>query len=265
MNKNLSVDRLRFSRGGRLIADGIDITAPTGAVTAVLGPNGAGKSTLLRLIAGTLNAQEGRIRLDADDLSRLPRRARAQRVALVEQEWTEAEGLTAREVVALGRTPHQSWFGTASADDEAIVEVSLHRAGAADLATRGVHTLSGGERQRVNLARALAQQPKLLLCDEPTNHLDVHAQLSALTLLRALAQDGLTVVAALHDLTHAATFADHVVVIADGVVAASGTPSEVLTSERIREIWRVEAEVLSHRGRPLIIYGEPLPVAARAH
>ncbi|MFE6734571.1 ABC transporter ATP-binding protein [Microbacterium sp. NPDC057650] len=255
-------ERLRFSRAGRLIADGVDITAPSGAVTAVLGPNGAGKSTLLRLIAGVLAADEGTIAHDGDDLLRLGRRERAQRIALVEQEWAEADGLTVREIVELGRTPHQGWFAAASTADEEIVEESLRRAGATEFADRDAASLSGGERQRANLARALAQQPRLLLCDEPTNHLDVHAQLSSLRLLRELADDGMTVIAALHDLNHAARFADHVVVIADGVVRVAGSPAEVLTPECVQAVWRVSADVVEHDGHPLIVFGEPVDLPA---
>ncbi|WP_220347253.1 ABC transporter ATP-binding protein [Microbacterium bovistercoris] len=253
----LRTDRLRYTAGGRMIVDGIDITAPAGAVTAVLGPNGAGKSTLLRLIAGVLTAQEGTIAHDGRELRGLSRRERARRIALVEQEWTEADGLTVREIVELGRIPHQSWLAAASSDDEGIVEESLRRTGADVFADREASTLSGGERQRANLARALAQQPQLLLCDEPTNHLDVHAQLSSLRLLRELAADGLTVVSALHDLNHAARFADHVVVLDGGVVCAAGPPAEVLTPECVQRVWRVSAEVVEHAGHPVIVFGEP--------
>ncbi|MFC4138187.1 MULTISPECIES: ABC transporter ATP-binding protein [unclassified Microbacterium] len=254
----LRIDRLSYTAGARLIVDGVDITAPEGAITAVLGPNGAGKSTLLRLIAGVLAAQDGTIAYDGAELRRLSRRERARRIALVEQEWTEADGLTVREIVELGRIPHQSWLATASTEDEGIVEESLRRTGADVFADREASTLSGGERQRANLARALAQQPQLLLCDEPTNHLDVHAQLSSLRLLRDLAADGLTIVAALHDLNHAARFSDHVVVLEGGVVRAAGSPSEVLTPECVQAVWRVTAEIVEHAGRPLIVFGEPV-------
>lgn len=256
----LSADRVRLTRAGRLIADGIDITAPPESVTALLGPNGAGKSTLLQLIAGILTPDQGEIRFQDDDLLRMRRRERARRLALVEQEWSDVDGLTVRELVDMGRMPHQKWLAAASTVDEDIVEDALRRAGAAELAERSATTLSGGERQRVNIARALAQQPQLLLADEPTNHLDVHAQLSSLALLRQLSRDGMTVVAALHDLNHAAQFADHVVVLADGVVRVAGPPHEVLTAECLRAVWRVSAEVIEHNGRPLIVFEAPVTV-----
>lgn len=256
----LRTECVRLTRAGRLIADGIDITAPEGAVTALLGPNGAGKSTLLQLIAGVLTPQEGSIRFGGDDLQHLRRRERARRLALVEQEWNDVDGLTVRELVDMGRIPHQKWLAASTSDDDDIVERALVRAGAAELADRSTTALSGGERQRVNLARALAQQPRLLLCDEPTNHLDVHAQLSSLGLLRDLSREGMTVVAALHDLNHAAQFADQVVVVADGVVRVAGPPAEVLTPGCLRAVWRVEAEVIEHAGRPLIVFDAPVNV-----
>jgi iron complex transport system ATP-binding protein len=145
-----------------------------------------------------------------------------------------------------------------------VVARSLLASGAAAFAARAYDELSGGERQRVNLARALAQEPELLLLDEPTNHLDIHAQLTMLALLRRLADDGITVLAALHDLSLAAGYADHVVVLAAGRVVAAGAPGEVLTTELIREVWGVEASVLEHprSGRPLIAFSEVTADAA---
>lgn len=261
----LDARRIRFSHGTRMVVDGVDITAPGGAVTALLGPNGSGKSTLLRLIAGTLRGDIAALALDRSSLSALRRRDRAQLVALVEQEWSPAEGMTGRDIVGLGRLPHRGWLSFESEEaDAAVTDAALLRAGALEFAERDAATLSGGERQRVNLARALAQQPSLLLCDEPTNHLDIRAQLDALALLRSLARDGMTVLAALHDLNHAAAFADRVVVVADGHVQAAGSPSEVLTRELIAHVWHVDAEVLVRPGsdRPLIVF-DPEHVLAR--
>lgn len=253
----LDARRIRFRHGDRLIIDGMHVTAPGGAVTALLGPNGSGKSTLLRLIAGTLRGDVDTLALDGASLPALRRRERAQRVALVEQEWSAAEGMTGRDIVGLGLLPHRGWLSFESEEaDAAATDAALARAGALDFAERDASTLSGGERQRVNLARALAQKPSLLLCDEPTNHLDIRAQLDALALLRSLARDGMTVLAALHDLNHAAAFADRIVVVADGHVQAAGSAQEVLTRELIARVWGVDAEVLSRPGsdRPLIVF-----------
>jgi iron complex transport system ATP-binding protein len=255
---SLRAERIAFSRGRSLIIDGIDCTVPAGSVGALLGPNGAGKSTLLHVIAGVERADAGTARLGERDLAALRRRDRARLVALAEQEVTDAAGLRVDEVVMLGRTPHLGTFAGPGAHDRLVVDRSLEDTGVAHLADRDYASLSGGERQRVNLARALAQEPELLLLDEPTNHLDIRAQLATLGLLRELARGGLTVLAALHDLSLAAAYADHVIVLASGRVVAAGEPHAVLTPELIREVWGVEASVIEHpvTGRPLIAFSD---------
>ena len=263
---SLHVDRVRFARGRRLIIDDVDCTVPAAAVGALLGPNGAGKSTLLHLIAGVERADAGAARLGDRDLAALRRRERARVVALAEQDVQDAPGLRVSEVVALGRTPYLGAFAGPGDLDRAVVRRCLEDAGLVGLADREYATLSGGERQRVNLARALAQEPELLLLDEPTNHLDVHAQLTMLGLLRELARGGLTVLAALHDLSLAASYADHVIVLSAGRVVAAGDPRDVLTPGLIRDVWGVEAHVLAHpmTGRPLIAYSETTDASTAA-
>ncbi|BDZ55015.1 ABC transporter ATP-binding protein [Agromyces marinus] len=259
----LEGSRVSFARGDRLVVDGVDITVPRGAVGALLGPNGAGKSTLLHLVAGVEPSSSTSLTLDGDDLVSLRRRERARRIALVEQDAQAPDGLGVEHVVGLGRIPHQSAFGGDSARDRELVARALAAADASAFAGRRYDELSGGERQRVNLARALAQEPDLLLLDEPTNHLDIRSQLATLGLLRRLASDGLSVLAALHDLSLAAAYADHVVVLADGRVVAAGDPTDVLVPALIRAVWGVEAAVLRHpsTGRPLIAFA---PVEADA-
>ena len=246
--------------GGRWVVDGIDATPPVGAVTGLLGPNGAGKTTLLRLVAGLLPPAAGAVLVD-DELTgdpvpvdRLPRRRRARRIALLEQESSATVPLLVREVVALGRVPYRSWWGTDP--DDGAVSRALVAADAQHLAHRSWDSLSGGERQRVHIARALAQEPELLLLDEPTNHLDVSAQLSLLTFVRSL---GTTTVAALHDLNLAASFCDHVLVLSAGRLAAAGAPADVLTPSLVRDVYHVEADVLAHprTGRPVIAFTGP--------
>ena len=266
--------------GGRWVVDGIDATPPAGALTGLLGPNGAGKTTLLRLIAGLLPAEAGAV-LVADEpgagpaesagapdhpartfvpVTSLPRRLRARRIALLEQESSATVPLQVREVVALGRVPYRSWWGADS--DDLAVDRALSSAGAAHLAHRTWDSLSGGERQRVHIARALAQEPSLLLLDEPTNHLDVSAQLSLLGFVRTL---GITTVAALHDLNLAASFCDHVLVLSEGRLAAAGAPQDVLTPELVRAVYRVDADVMTHprTGRPVIAYSSADDLAAQ--
>lgn len=258
MSGTLHTDRVRFSRGRRLIIDDIDCTVPAGTVGALLGPNGAGKSTLLHVIAGIERADAGTAHFGDRDLAAMGRRDRARVIALAEQDVQDAPGLRVAEVVALGRTPYLGTFAGPGELDHAVVRRCIEDAGLVELADREYASLSGGERQRVNIARALAQEPELLLLDEPTNHLDVHAQLTMLRLLRELAHGGLTVLAALHDLSLAAGYADHVIVLANGRVVAAGEPRAVLTPELIRGVWGVEAAVLEHpvSGRPLIAYSD---------
>lgn len=246
--EGLMVDGLTVELGGAPIVQDVSVSLPRGSVTGVIGPNGAGKSTFLRALAGVVPAASGAVRWGGDDLLRLSARKRARLLALVEQNAHTAEPLTVRDVVELGRVPHQPTFrfGGPTRDDAARVDHAMEVADCARFADRTYTTLSGGQRQRVGLARALAQEPELLLLDEPTNHLDPHAQLSILHLLRALAEAGITVVTALHDLSHAGSVCDEVVVLRDGALHASGHPATVLVPDTIREVYGVDAEVLRH-------------------
>jgi iron complex transport system ATP-binding protein len=256
----LSLDRVGVRLDGALIVDGVACSIPAGAVTALIGPNGAGKSTLLHALAGVLpveSAADGgaRVRFGDDDLLAMPRRTRARILALVEQDAGTELPLTVAEVVALGRIPHQGLFADESAQDRQRVQDALVSVGMEAFADRDVTGLSGGERQRVLLARALAQDPRLLLLDEPTNHLDIAAQLSTLSLLGSLAARGVTVLAALHDLTLAAGWSDSVVVLSRGRVVASGPTRTTLTPELIGEVYGVRAEFLERPGaRPTIAF-----------
>jgi iron complex transport system ATP-binding protein len=228
-------------KGDTLLVDSASFDAPTGAVTALLGPNGAGKSTLLRAVAGIERPASGIVLFEGDDLLALPRRERARRLALVEQETATELPLSVRAVVGLGRAPHESVLGGRDPDAGAIIDAALEAAGVAGFADREVTSLSGGERQRVMLARALAQRPRILILDEPTNHLDVAAQLEVLDLLSELARSGTTVIAALHDLTLASSHADAVVVMSHGRVVAAGSTDATLTPELVREVYGVDA------------------------
>ncbi|MFD1719746.1 ABC transporter ATP-binding protein [Georgenia deserti] len=248
----LTITGMSVELDGAVILDGVDAEVPPGAVTALVGPNGSGKSTLLRALVGALPAG-GSVWLGGEDLRRMPRRSRARRLALVEQDAGGEVSRSVLDVVLLGRTPHRPRWGADSASDLAVAQAALARAGATELSGRDFATLSGGERQRVHLSRALAQQPEVLMLDEPTNHLDVAAQLDVLGLTRDLRGDGVTVLAALHDLNHAMRYADHVVVLADGRAVAAGPPAEVLTGELVSEVYRVRASRVSAGGRDLLV------------
>ncbi|HEV7813027.1 MAG TPA: ATP-binding cassette domain-containing protein [Leifsonia sp.] len=246
--------------GGRTVVDDVRAEFSSGLVTAILGPNGAGKSSLLRVLAGVDRPASGGVSWEHEDWFALSRRDRAREAALVEQDAQAELPLTVRMAVTLGRTPHASVFAGPAPEDAAIIDDALADVGITAFADRQISTLSGGERQRAHLARALAQQPRLLFLDEPTNHLDVGAQLATLALVRRLAQaNDLAVVTALHDLNLAVTFADRVVVLDEGRVAAAGHPIEVLTPELIESVWGVSATVLAHprTGSPVIVFELP--------
>jgi iron complex transport system ATP-binding protein len=246
-------------RGGRDIVDGVDVDIRPGQVTAVLGANGAGKSTLLRVLAGVDAPTSGTVSVEGADWFGRARRSRARIAALVEQDAAAELPLTVLAAVSLGRIPWTSALRGPGTADEALVADALSVAGVTAFAARTLASLSGGERQRVHLARALAQTPRVLLLDEPTNHLDVRAQLTSLALVSRLARDdGLCVVAALHDLNHAMGFADHVIVLHEGRVVASGAPGEVLTPALISAAWGVTATVFEREGRhPVIAFDLP--------
>jgi len=248
-----------ISAGGRLIVDGVDCTVEPSSLTALIGPNGAGKSTLLRALAAVERPERGTVAFDGRELANLPRRERARLVALVEQDAATELSLTVESVVALGRTPHLSVWQAMDEASRTNVDDAITLVGMQGFRSREFVTLSGGERQRALLAKAIAQEPSLLVLDEPTNHLDIRAQLSTLALLRDVARQGTTVLAALHDLTLAAAWCDSVIVLHEGRVVAAGPTGDTLTPELIREVYGVEATVLSHplTGRPVIALDLP--------
>lgn len=238
---------------GRPVLHDVALTAPSGSWTAVIGPNGAGKSTLLRAALGLVRSA-GTVTVDGADVRRLRPRERARLLAYAPQSPQLPAGTTVFDYALLGRSPYIAYLGRESADDRRIVHDVLARLGLEDFAGRDVDHLSGGERQRVVLARALAQQAPVLLLDEPTTALDIGHQQQVMDLVDGLRRDdGLTVITTIHDLTLAAQYADRLVLLAQGRVAASGTPGEVLTAERIAEHFgaRVQVEP-GPDGRPIL-------------
>ena len=232
---------VRFGRA--VILDGVEVAVPPGSWTAVVGPNGAGKSTLLRAIAA-LVPHTGSVLLDGVDVAALPPRARAVRIGYAPQIPTVPEGISVGDYVMLGRTPHRGLLAGASHADGVAVAAALDRLELDSLARRPMRTLSGGERQRAVLARALAQQPRLLLLDEPTAALDLgHAQqvLELVDELRLGA--GLAVVSTLHDLVLAGQYADQLVLLAAGQVVAAGPAEQVLTEAALARYYGASARV----------------------
>ncbi len=239
----IDVEDLSVDVAGRRLLHDLTLRADSGGLVGLVGPNGSGKSTLLRCVYRALRPAAGAVRLDGADLHAMDARTGARLLAALPQEAGTEFDFTVAEVVAMGRLPHQRGSGRASAADTAVCERALARVGAAHLADRGFLSLSGGEKQRVLIARALAQEPKVLVLDEPTNHLDIAQQLEVLALVR---DSRLTVLTALHDLNLAAVHCDALHVIAEGRIVASGPPYEVLTPELLAEVFGVRAHRVRH-------------------
>lgn len=240
----------------RIIVDGVDITIARGSYTAIIGPNACGKSTLLRTIARVLPALDGEILLDGDDIHRLPPKQLATRLGLLPQTSLAPDGIRVADLVARGRYPHQGMFDRWSAEDEAAVSAALEATGTADLSGRLVDELSGGQRQRVWVAMALAQQTPVLLLDEPTTFLDISHQYGLLELFETLRSElRRTIVVVLHDLNQAARYADHLIVMKDGAVVASGAPDQVLTAELVEDVYDLPCLIQPdpETGTPLVI------------
>ena len=253
----LSAAGVGYEINGHVLLDDVDLAARDGEIVGLVGANGAGKSTLLRLLYRGLHAQTGTAWLDDNLLWAMPARQAARRLGAVPQEQPGEFDLTVRELVQLGRIPHQGLLERERSTDRQVIDDVLARVELTVLADRRWHELSGGERQRAVIARALAQQPSVLLLDEPTNHLDVRHQHDLLALLREL---GLTTVLALHDLNLAATYCDHVVVLLNGRVYASGPVADVLVADVITGAFGVGTSVIRHpvTGRPQLLF-HPLP------
>ena len=241
----IGLDRVTVTLGGRPVVRDVEAVVERGEWVALIGPNGAGKTTLLRAIAGLVR-HEGEVSLLGRAAASLDRRERARAVAVVPQAPETPPWLTVAEYVLMGRTPHLGPLARESADDRDVAARALELLELEALAERPLGTLSGGERQRAVVARAIAQEASIVLLDEPTAALDIGHQQHALELLDGLrAHEGLTLVAAMHDLTLAAQYADRVLLLADGRIVAEGAPAEVLTEEALAEHYGASVRVLT--------------------
>ncbi|MDA4107795.1 ABC transporter ATP-binding protein [Mycolicibacterium holsaticum] len=239
----VSAQGIGCRRGGRTVLSGVDLLVPAGTRLAVVGPNGAGKTTLLRVLSGLDVPACGTVRVDGEDLTRMPARRRAQTIAVVGQEERPSGELTVAEAVALGRTPYRNPWSRAVAEERHIVDDALTAVGLHGWGDRSSAQLSGGERHRVVLARALAQRTAVLVLDEPTNHLDAAWRLRFMKILDDLA---CTVVAAMHDLDLVLRHFDAVAVVDDGTLVAHGPPAQVLDSALLWEVFDVAGDVIAH-------------------
>jgi len=240
----LRLEGVHVSLDGAEVVKGLDVELDDGEWLALIGPNGAGKTTVLRAVAG-LVPYSGSIRIVGDEAAALRRRELARRVAVVPQIPVIPPDTSVLEYVVLGRTPHLGYSGSPGTRDVTAARSALARLDAAHLVDRRLGSLSGGERQRAVLARAVAQDARLLLLDEPTTALDVGAQQQVLELVASLRADrGLTVLSAMHDLTHAGQYADRLVLMDGGREVASGAPKEVLTEQLVARHYGAEVRVI---------------------
>jgi iron complex transport system ATP-binding protein len=244
---NLRLDNVSLGYGKQTVLRNVSFEAKPGEMLGIIGPNGSGKSTLIRGITRLIHPSYGKIFLDSSDISDINRQKLAQLIAVVPQNPTLPEPFTALEVVLMGRTPHLGLLRYEGKKDLAIVKGVMEATQTLAFAERRVGELSGGERQRLTIARALAQEPKIILMDEPTANLDINFQIETLGLARRLClEQNLIVVVTLHDLNLASQYCDRLVLLSDGKVYCQGIPKTVINARTIKEVYGAEVYVYPH-------------------
>lgn len=238
----MEVKDLKYEYHRHLVLDGVDVEIHKGEILGILGLNGCGKTTLLRNLNRNLSPASGCVMLDGTDIAGISKRDIAQKVAVVPQTNEINFAFTVRDIVSMGRMPFQGMMAGCSREDEAIIDRALEQTGLTRYADRNISNMSGGERQRVIIARAIAQTPDVLLMDEPTLHLDINMQFEVLDLVSELSRkNNLTVAIVSHDLPMVARYCDRMVLIKDHRIYAMGTPEEVLTTENMRAVFKIDA------------------------
>jgi iron complex transport system ATP-binding protein len=254
--EGLRAENLSLGYDGPDIIHDLSLTVPNARVTSIIGPNGCGKSTLLRGLGRLLQPRTGQVFLDGTPLTSHSTRHIATRISILPQAPSAPSGLTVADLVSRGRHPRQKWYQQFSTADESIVDAALGATDISDLADTPIEDLSGGQRQRAWISMTLAQETGILLLDEPTTYLDLAHQVDVLELVRRLnRKHQRTVVMVLHDISLAARYSDHVVAMKDGAIVAQGTPSEVITADRLREVFGLNAHIVAEptEGRPHVI------------
>lgn len=251
----LRTENLTVSYGTQKVLDGLSLTLPAGKITALLGPNGCGKSTLLNCFSRLITPKSGTIMLEDKSLNDFSSRQLARCLALLPQHHLTPEGITVRELVSYGRSPWLSLWGRLSAEDNTRINIAMNQTQTQFLAERRLTELSGGQRQRAFLAMVLAQDTPVVLLDEPTTYLDINHQVELMRLMDELKAVGKSVIAVLHDLNQASRYCDHLVVLANGRVAAQGAPEEVMKPELLKAVFSIEAEIHPEpiSGRPMCV------------
>ena len=252
----MDIKDLKFIYSKKSVLDGVTFEIKQGEILGILGLNGCGKTTLLKNLNKNLEPDSGVIMLGDDDLSEMSKRAIAQQVAVVPQGNEIKFAFTVNDIVSMGRIPFLSTFSGESSDDLKIIDDAIAMTGLEEYRDRYINTMSGGERQRVIIARALAQTPKIILMDEPTLHLDINTQFEVLDLVYKLSREkGLTVVIVSHDLPLVARYCDRIIMLKDKKIFAMGRPEDILTTENIAEVFKVDGELStdSKTGRRTVI------------
>ncbi|TKH45667.1 ABC transporter ATP-binding protein [Paenibacillus sp. FSL R10-2782] len=252
----LKTANLDIAYEDRLIVEDLNVEIPQGKITALVGANGSGKSTILKTMARIMNPKGGSVLLDGKSIHKQSTREVAKQLAILPQNPTAPEGLTVTELVSYGRFPYQKGFGSMKADDRKMVEWAIQVTGMSEFHDRPIDQLSGGQRQRAWIAMALAQDTDILFLDEPTTFLDMAHQLEVLHLLEYLNTSAeRTIVMVVHDLNHAARYAQHMIAIKKGKAEAVGTPTEVMSPDVLREVFGIEADIVTdpRTGVPLCL------------
>jgi iron complex transport system ATP-binding protein len=258
----MHVENLTLAYGGdKPVVSGLTLDIPAGQLTAIVGPNGSGKSTLLRGMSRLMPPQTGRVLLDGKDIHQLPARELARQLGILPQGPVTPEGITAKELVSRGRHPYRGLFARLTAEDQTAIDEALAAVELQELKDRPVDQLSGGQKQRVWIAMVLAQGTQHLLLDEPTTYLDLAHAVDVMNVVHAAAHTtGRTVVVVLHDLTLAAQYADHLVVMGNGEIAAQGRPADILSAELLHEVFGLRATVVDVGGAPVVVPDRRLAV-----
>lgn len=245
MSERLNTKELSIGYAENTIVNGLNLSIPTGKITALVGANGSGKSTILKTMARIMKPKSGSVMLDGKSIHNFSTKEVARQLAILPQNPTAPDGLTVSELVSYGRFPHQKGFGTMTTEDRSIITNAISVTGMEPFQDRPIDRLSGGQRQRAWIAMALAQETDILFLDEPTTFLDMAHQLEVLQLLQKLnEEEGRTIVMVVHDLNHATRYAQHMVAIKSGNVISEGTPAEVMTPDVLREVFGIEADIV---------------------
>lgn len=239
-NAFISADKLAVGYGKKIIADNIEFSVQRGKILTLIGPNGAGKSTVLKTLAGYLKKLGGRVVIDGESSDKYSEKEMAKKLSVVLTERIKPELMTCREVVETGRYPYTGSFGILSENDNEIVDKAIETVSMRDFSGMYFDSVSDGQRQRVMLARAICQEPDILILDEPTSYLDIHHKIHFLELLRKLATENkIAVIMSMHELDFAEKISDYILCIKDGKTVLSGTPAEIFTAENIMELYDI--------------------------